>query len=149
MRAFWFGVFAGLGAVGCGSGGGVGSGPSEGGNAGVHDATTLGDGNVLDSNPPDGGSARDATAWDASSPYGDRNLGVSEPYPASVLMQNGGRFYDVMAPPTASQHAAKGDGTTDDTPAIQDAFDYLKAAYVAANPTGSPTDGFDGSNYWV
>jgi len=38
---------------------------------------------------------------------------------------------------------------TDDTPAIQDAFDNLKSAYVTANPTGSATEGYDGSNYWV
>jgi len=91
-----------------------------------------------------------ADAADAGrSPYGDRNIGVSEPYPDSVLIQNGGRFYNVTKPPTASQTAAKGDGVTDDTPAFLDAFDYLKAAYVAANPTGSPTAGFDASNYWL
>jgi len=55
----------------------------------------------------------------------------------------------ILAPPSPSLHAAKGDGITDDTPAILDAFDYLKAAYVAANPTGSPTIGYDGSNYWL
>jgi hypothetical protein len=98
-----------------------------------------------------GGSTPGADGGDASAPslYGDRDLGVVEPYPDAVLIQNGGRFYNVMSPPTSAQHAAKGDGTTDDTPAILDAFDYLKAAYVAANPSGSPTAGYDGSNYWL
>jgi hypothetical protein len=101
----------------------------------------------------DGGSPDHAAAEGGAdagpSLYGDRNLGVSEPYPDSVLIQNGGRFYNVMNPPTPSEAAAKGDGTTDDTPAFLDAFDYLRAAYVAANPTGSATAGFDASNYWI
>jgi hypothetical protein len=153
MRALLYGAFAALAASGCGSHSGTPPGESapdahDAGGAGLRDAT-LDDGGPPFASTPDAGPSVDASAPDASSPYGDRNLGVSEPYPASVRIQNGGRVYDVTAPPTASQHAAKGDGVTDDTPAIQDAFDYLKTAYVAANPTGSPTDGYDGSNYWV
>jgi hypothetical protein len=150
MRAFAFGILAALAASGCGSQSvpPTSANLADAGAAGSRDAT-LDDGGPLDAHVPDDGPASDANAPDGSSPYGDRNVGVSEPYPASVRIQNGGRVYDVTAPPTASQHAAKGDGIADDTPAIQDAFDYLKNAYVAANPTGSPTDGYDGSNYWV
>jgi hypothetical protein len=116
-----------------GAGGSAGSATGTGGDAGSND-----------------GSAPGADAGtDAASPYGDRNIGVDEPYPDTVLIQNGGRFYNVRSPPSAAQHAAAGDGTTDDTPALLDAFDYLKAAYVAANPMGSPTIGYDASNYWL
>jgi Pectate lyase superfamily protein len=69
-------------------------------------------------------------------PYGDRNLGLVEPYPDSLLIQNGGRFYNLRSPPTSSQHAATGNGTTDDTAAFLDAFDFLKAKFLAA--TGVP-----------
>jgi hypothetical protein len=173
MKWFVLGVFASSGSVACGSRGGTvshagpshyaqGASPTDAGLAdatlsdaaleavsvetadtGVHDAA-VGDGSGANGPP-----AGDANAADSSSPYGDRNIKVNEPYPASVLIQDGGRFYNVMAPPGAAQHAAKGDGVTDDTPAIQDAFDYLKSAYVAANPTGSATEGYDASNYWV
>jgi Pectate lyase superfamily protein len=118
-------------------------------------AADVGDAKAHDASHRDGGAPSDGSVDHVMqedggvSPYGDRNLGVNEPYPSSVLIQNGGRFYDVTQPPTSAQHAAKGDGTTDDTQAIRDAFDYLKAAYLAANPTGSPTIGYDGSNYWV
>jgi hypothetical protein len=150
-------VAAALLLVGChGSSGGV-SPPRDGGReTGSSDASVFRpDAGATDSAP--GADAADATmadsptadAAEAGSPYGDRNLGVHEPYPDTVLIQNGGRFYNVTKPPTAMQAAAAGDGTTDDTPAFLDAFDYLKAAYVAANPTGDPTSGYDGSNYWV
>lgn len=68
-------------------------------------------------------------------PFGDRNLGLVEPYPDSLLLQNGGRFYNLQKPPSG-QTAAKGDGVTDDTAAFQDAYDFLKAKLLAA--TGVP-----------
>lgn len=138
-----------LAAIGCGSSSNAGA-PS---NAGGLDAS-LQEGGVPETSLPEGSLADgpagvDGGALDGASSYGDRNLGVREPYPQTVLIQSGGRFYDVTQPPTAAQHAAKGDGTTDDSAALLDAFDYLKAAYVAANPTGDPTSGYDASNYWV
>jgi hypothetical protein len=83
-----------------------------------------------------GEAAADGDAGPPTPPYGDRNLGLVEPYPDGLLIQNGGRFYNVRNPPMASQHAAAGDGTTDDTAAFQDAFDFLKAQLLAA--TGVP-----------
>ncbi len=103
-----------------GDDGGREGGGSQGGGP---DATLLGDAG--------GGSAGDAEAGTAAARYGDRNLGLHEPYPDAFLVQNGGRFYNVQKPPGA-QHVARGDGLTDDTDAIRDAFDYLRDAYVAA-----------------
>jgi hypothetical protein len=106
-------------------------------NASANDGGATGDSMPApDSALSDAGVTDGSTDADASPPFGDRNLGLVEPYPDSLLIQNGGRFYDVRQPPTATQHAAAGDGTTDDTAAFQDAFDFLKAKLLAA--TGVP-----------
>ena len=137
--------------VACGSSGGDGSStlvsdaaarspssdpPGDGGNG---DATMIGDAGALDAETDSG----------SSSIYGDRNLGVSEPFPDSVLIQNGGRFYNLQKPPTSMQTAAKGDGKTDDTAAWLDAFDFLRAAYVSSNPTGADVSDYDAENYYL
>jgi hypothetical protein len=120
----------------CGNGSGHG--------ASITDAATGGDVVSLEGASPD--RAEDARPADGGTdagdggpitpPYGDRNLGLVEPYPDDLLIQNGGRFYNVRNPPTASQHAATGDGTSDDTAAFLDAFDFLKEQLLAA--TGVP-----------
>lgn len=132
-------LLAALSATACGASPGDaaaadGGGPGEAsapdaldGTSAAKDATAPLDGASLDG-PADSGATTPA--------FGDRNLGLVEPYPASLFIQNGGRFYDLRAPPTANQHAAAGDGTTDDTGAFQDAFDYLEARLLAA--TGVP-----------
>ncbi len=137
----------------CGSAGDGGSpsAPSPGSDA-SNDARPPsggGDGAALsDGAPSDAGSA--VEAGDAGvNPYGDRNLGVHEPYPDSVLIQNGGRFYNLQKPPTAKLTAAKGDGKTDDTAAWLDAFDYLEALYVVSNPTGAAVSTYDAENIWI
>jgi hypothetical protein len=144
-----FGVVSACGSSG--DGGSPSSTPSSGSDAsnGSPPPTGGGDGAALpDGAPGDAGSSVDA--GDAgSNPYGDRNLGVREPYPDSVLIQNGGRFYNLQKPPTAELTAAKGDGKTDDTAAWLDAFDYLKALYVASNPTGAAVSSYDAENIWI
>ena len=109
------------------------------------------DGSIVAEAGTDAGSLYDANAVDLDAgldgsldagvdgglAYGDRNLGLVEPYPDSLLVQNGGRFYNVQKPPTSAQHPAAGDGTTDDTAAFQDAFDFLKSQFLAA--TGVPS----------
>src|ERR1700723_276620 len=108
------GLWAALTVLGCGSGKGnpANAGSADAGDASVFDASSPDGNSAADGNAPDGSPTTDGGA-DGSSPYGDRNIGVSEPYPSSVRIQNGGRVYDVTAPPTASQHAAKGDGVAD------------------------------------
>ena len=39
-----------------------------------------------------------------------------------MLMQHGGPVLDVTRPPEAGMRAAKGDGKTDDTEALRDAY---------------------------
>jgi Pectate lyase superfamily protein len=80
---------------------------------------------------------------------GDRGYAPVETFPAALLIQNGGRVYDVQSPPTSAQRAAKGDGVTDDTAALQDAWDYIKNAYVAAGAYLAPGYDFDAANFWV
>ncbi len=71
-----------------------------------------------------------ATGGSASQPTcGDRNLTISEPFPDSMLIQNGGRIYNVRKPPKG-QRAAVGDGVADDTEALRDAWEFLKAAFL-------------------
>src|SRR5271169_6003859 len=125
ITAFELGLAACGGNDNKGAGGGNGGGASTGGSAPTGGSST-------------GAAGHGGAGGGAPSPYGDRNIGVDEPYPDTVLIQNGGRFYNVKKPPTKAQHAAIGDGTTDDTAAFLDAFDYLKALYVAANPSGGP-----------
>ena len=66
----------------------------------------------------------------ALAPVGERVA-----FPASFLVQNGGPVFDVRRPPEGVR-AAKGDGRTDDTDALRDVFDWLKAKYKKG-------DGFD------
>jgi hypothetical protein len=84
--------------------------------------------------PRDAGGDTDGSP--AVPPYGDRNLHLIEAYPDSLLIQNGGRFYNLRQPPLPGQHAATGDGQSDDTAAFQDAFDYLRTKLLEA--TGVP-----------
>ena len=115
-------------------------GGAQAGGDGGRDGGASGDGGAdATLNGDDGGDAAGgAEAGTPVFPYGDRNLGLHEPYPDAFLVQNGGRFYNVQKPP-GSQHVARGDGVSDDTDAIRDAFDYLRDAYVAA-ASASGTD---------
>ena len=56
-------------------------------------------------------------------------------FPPSFLVQNGGPVLDVTRPPKGLR-AARGDGRADDTEALRDDFDWLRAKYKAG-------DGFD------
>jgi hypothetical protein len=94
----------------------------------------------------DAADASDA-ATSPCSVGGDRGLSPEEPYPDNLFIQNGGRVYDVKSPPTSAQQAAKGDGVTDDTAALQDAWDYLKNAYVEAGANTATS--YDSANFWV
>jgi Pectate lyase superfamily protein len=57
-------------------------------------------------------------------PSGDRNIGRTEEYPTSLLIQNGGRIYNVKNPPNG-RPAASGNGITDDTEALRSAINYI------------------------
>ena len=121
--------------------GGRGGRGGEGDEGGGSDATVGG----TDGATP-GSDAGDAAVL----PYGDRNLGLHEPYPDSLLVQNGGRLYNIRKPPGA-QHKAVGDGIADDTDALRDAFDYLRAAYIAAaSASGTDPNGItDQTSSWI
>ncbi|MBM3859495.1 MAG: hypothetical protein FJ395_07595 [Verrucomicrobia bacterium] len=67
---------------------------------------------------------------------GDRGIDVDQRYPDDTLVQNGGPIYDVTRPPQGSR-AAKGDGVTDDTEALRDAFDFLKKRHQEGFMTGA------------
>jgi len=63
-------------------------------------------------------------------------------FPDALLVQNGGPVLDVTRPPTGIR-PARGDGKTDDTEALCDVFDWLKAKYQLGN-------GFDNEyHYYV
>jgi hypothetical protein len=55
---------------------------------------------------------------------GDRDIQKDEVYPTSLLIQNGGRIYNVKNPPN-SRPAAVGDGVTDDSAALISAINYI------------------------
>ena len=61
----------------------------------------------------------------------DRDIDTNVVYPTNALVQNGGRVINMRTPPSGI-HAAVGNGTTDDTAAFQDAFDFIKNQYVAS-----------------
>ncbi len=61
----------------------------------------------------------------------DRNIDTNVIYPNAALVQNGGRVINMMSPPSGIR-AAVGNGTTDDTAAFQDAFDFIKNQFVAS-----------------
>jgi hypothetical protein len=144
-------LLAGASSTGCGSSGAHGSPAID---ASV-DGESRVEGSAGDAPTSDGASPLDAgdappQADAAASPCatgGDRRLSPDEPFPASLLIQNGGRVYDVKSPPTSAQHAAVGDGTTDDTAALQDAWDYLKDAYVDAGANQATS--YDDANFWI
>ena len=69
---------------------------------------------------------------------GDRDLGVTETYPDSFLIQNGGRIYNVKSPPTSKRMPAKGNGVDDDTHALQDAWQFLKDEFAAHDNDNYP-----------
>ncbi|MCX7887473.1 MAG: AAA family ATPase, partial [Verrucomicrobiae bacterium] len=68
--------------------------------------------------------------------FGDRGLDVDQRYPDDALVQNGGPIYDVRRPPEGCR-AAKGDGKSDDTEALRDAFDFLKKRHQAGYMAGA------------
>jgi hypothetical protein len=70
---------------------------------------------------------------------GDRNPGYRIRYSKSdMLIQNGGPVYDVTNPPLNTLTAAVGNGTTDDTTALRDAFDHVRELTGAS---GTNVDG--------
>jgi hypothetical protein len=73
-------------------------------------------------------------------PCGDRDTGVEFLIPDDALIQNGGKFLNVMNPPEGLR-AAAGDGITDDTEALKDAMDYVRDVYVK--------DGWYGPNIYL
>lgn len=68
--------------------------------------------------------------------FGDRGNDVDQRYPDDTLVQNGGPIYDVRRPPEGCR-PAKGDGKTDDTEALRDAFDYLKKVHLQGYRAGA------------
>jgi hypothetical protein len=143
----------------CGGGTSLTTGADAGGSRGTIDATShsSGEGGSPDEAGARGDDATDADdaadGGEAGTPaYGDRNLQLEEPYPDSVLIQNGGRFYNVRKPPPGTQHVAAGDGVTDDTDALRDAFDFVRDAYVAAGNAGHlpyNADDLPLTDYWI
>ena len=73
---------------------------------------------------------------------GDRGTDPEIIFPDTMLAQNGGPIIDVRHPPDSSMHAAMGDGTTDDTDALKDAYDFIKKEFVAHGP-------WDRTNYYI
>ena len=152
MKFLTFAVFAataGLGgAAACGShdGDAIEAGLDGSSDAGLPETARSAD---APSGNPDAPAPVDA--GDGGVPYGDRNLHLHEPYPDALLIQNGGRLYNLRNPPSAAQHAAKGDGIADDTDAFRDAFEFLRDAYVAAaDDTGNDPNGtHDLTNTWL
>ncbi len=65
----------------------------------------------------------------------DRNIDTNIVYPAPALVQNGGRVINLRTPPSGITPAV-GDGTTDDTASFQDAYDFIKNAFVSAQAAG-------------
>lgn len=90
-----------------------------------------------------------ALAASAQTLPGDRNLQRNEVYPQSpgvstvrsLLIQNGGRLYNVKNPPSG-RPAAVGNGVTDDTAALRSAIDYIAEKNRAAG-IGEGTDFFE------
>ncbi len=66
----------------------------------------------------------------ASALAADRHIETNVVYPPAALVQNGGRVINVKTPPSGIT-AAVGNGTTDDTAALQSAFNYIKNQFVA------------------
>jgi hypothetical protein len=67
---------------------------------------------------------------DLPASLGDRRPGTEVRYPGDALVQQGGPVLDVTRPPEDWMTAAVGDGQTDDTQALRDAFDLLKREYI-------------------